>query len=187
MEKLESIIIFAIIYGALLAVASLFIDGKDFFLTALIFLGLIGIGFNGLRIYFSSHFYKFVREIPIKITHACVGHARSADYGHYVYFPVIEYEYSTNATVIKSDTIYWDFDSAFTGRGLLGKTKEKEIKHVQKTLNKLVKIEKAYQVVFYSSKVYLDMHLSRSRRHYFYTQMAFSFVIIVVSGYYLLM
>lgn len=187
MEKLETIIIFSIVYGGLLYFFSLFIDGKSFLLVAIIILGIIGIVYNGGMLYFSNNFKNFGSIVPVKVLNSCIGRARSVDYGHYVYFPVIEYEYILNEKRIKSDKIYWDFDSFFYNRGVVGGLNEEEsISHARKILGELVKKESAYCVNLYFTKVYLDIYLSPNRKKYFYNQIVLSIILITICTYFLL-
>ena len=186
MEKFETILIFSIVYGSILYLTSLFLDGMILLSVAIIILGLIGIIYNITRLYFARNYKKFGHEIPVKILKSCIGRARSVDYGDYIYFPVIEYEYILDGKRIKSNDVYWDFDSFLHSRGLIGGLTEKEsMSHANTILTELVNNKLAYHMNTYFNQVYMDIYLSPNRKKYFYNQIAFSIVLIVVSCYFL--
>jgi len=186
LNKFIIIFLFALIYSVSLYFVSLFLDGGNLLLSAIIILGFLGIIYNGLKLYIVNNFKKFTNEIPIKIIKSCIGKSRSLDYGNYVYFPVIEYEYTLKDKKVVSDIVYWDFDSFFYNRGVIGGlTEEASFKYAENILNTLKNKKIAYFMKF-DNKVYLDIVLSENRKRYFRNQISLSVILIVISAMYLL-
>ena len=187
LEKLTTILLFSLGYGALLYLVSLFLDGNELLLSAMIILGLIGIIYNGLKLYIVNNLKKFTDEVPMKILNSCIGKSRSIDYGDDVYFPVVEYEYLWQDVKIKSSNVYWDFDSFFYSRGILvGLTEKESVNYAENILDNLKNKNTAYRMTFYPNKTYLDIVLNVNRKKYFRNQISLSVILIIISVMYLL-